>query len=88
MEMVVVLAIALLVLSPKRLPEAGKAVGREFKNSVVGGSDGGDAPELTLPATESDAIPARESSGLRRMQPGTAAAMPRTGRARLLSPLK
>jgi sec-independent protein translocase protein TatA len=55
MEIVVVLAIALLVLGPKRLPEAGKAVGREFKNSVVGGSDDGDAPELTLPATESDA---------------------------------
>jgi sec-independent protein translocase protein TatA len=52
MEMVVVLAIALLVLGPKRLPEAGKAVGREFKNSVVGGSDDGDAPDLTLPATE------------------------------------
>ena len=58
MEMVVVLAIALLVLGPKRLPEAGKAVGRgirEFKNSVVGNSDDDDAPELTSPATESDA---------------------------------
>ena len=42
MEVVIVLAIALLVLGPKRLPEAGKAVGRgirEFKSSVAGKDD-------------------------------------------------
>ena len=39
MELVLVLLIALVVLGPKRLPEAGKALGkglREFKDSVSG----------------------------------------------------
>jgi sec-independent protein translocase protein TatA len=37
MELIVVLAIALIVLGPKRLPDAGKSVGkgmREFKESL------------------------------------------------------
>ena len=41
MELVIVLVLALLVLGPKRLPEAGKAVGkglREFKDSIGGRS--------------------------------------------------
>lgn len=36
-ELIIVLVIALIVLGPKRLPEAGKALGkgmREFKDSV------------------------------------------------------
>ncbi|MEA2248712.1 MAG: sec-independent protein translocase protein TatA, partial [Solirubrobacteraceae bacterium] len=36
MELIVVLAIALIVLGPKRLPEAGKSLGRgirEFKGA-------------------------------------------------------
>jgi sec-independent protein translocase protein TatA len=39
MELVIVLAIALIVLGPKRLPEAGKAAGRslrEFKSAISG----------------------------------------------------
>ena len=39
MELVVVLVIALVVLGPKRLPDAGKAVGkgiREFKGAIGG----------------------------------------------------
>ena len=39
MELILVLTIALIVLGPKRLPEAGKALGkglREFKDSVSG----------------------------------------------------
>ena len=39
MELIIVLVIALIVLCPKRLPEAGKAVGkglREFKDSLSG----------------------------------------------------
>jgi sec-independent protein translocase protein TatA len=45
--MLVILVIGLLVLGPKRLPEAGKSLGngmREFKDSLSGGSshDDGD----------------------------------------------
>ena len=45
MELVIVLVIALVVLGPKRLPDAGKAVGkgmREFKESLSGNSRDGD----------------------------------------------
>ena len=41
MELVVILAIALIVLGPKRLPEVGRSVGnglREFKESLSGES--------------------------------------------------
>ncbi len=40
MELIVVLAIALIVLGPKKLPEVGKSVGkgmREFKDAIAGG---------------------------------------------------
>lgn len=39
MELIIVLAIALLVLGPKKLPEVGKSVGkgmREFKEAISG----------------------------------------------------
>ena len=39
MELVIVLAVALLILGPKRLPAAGRSLGqgmREFKDSVTG----------------------------------------------------
>ena len=42
MEVVLVLAIALIVLGPKKLPEAARSVGkglREFKESVSGVDD-------------------------------------------------
>jgi sec-independent protein translocase protein TatA len=39
MELIVVLVIALVVLGPKKLPDAGKSVGkgiREFKDAITG----------------------------------------------------
>jgi sec-independent protein translocase protein TatA len=45
-ELILVLAIALIVLGPSKLPDAGRAIGRgvrEFKDAVSGDSD--DAPD-------------------------------------------
>ena len=39
MELILVMAIALIVLGPKKLPEAGRSIGnglREFKDSISG----------------------------------------------------
>lgn len=49
MEIILVLVIALLVLGPKRLPEAGRSLGkglREFKDSVTGATKDSEATEL------------------------------------------
>ena len=54
MELILVLAIALIVLGPKRLPEAGKALGkglREFKDSVSGIGSHDDDEEEGEPST-------------------------------------
>jgi len=61
MELIIVLVIALIVLGPKRLPEAGRAIGkgmREFKDSLSGGSkddddDDGEIPEIRPASTTS-----------------------------------
>lgn len=48
MELIVVLVIALIVLGPKRLPDAGRALGegiRGFKDSVTGANP--ESRELT-----------------------------------------
>jgi sec-independent protein translocase protein TatA len=50
-ELIIVLIIALIVLGPKRLPEAGKALGRgmrEFKDSLSGDRRDEDDEEVTL----------------------------------------
>jgi sec-independent protein translocase protein TatA len=47
MELIVVLVVALLVLGPKRLPDAGRSLGtglREFKDSLTGDERRADLP--------------------------------------------
>lgn len=53
MELVIVLAIALIVLGPKKLPEVGRSVGnglREFKESISGNGSRDDDDERALKA--------------------------------------
>jgi sec-independent protein translocase protein TatA len=48
LELVVVLAIALIVLGPKKLPEVGRSLGRgmrEFKSSLSGEPEEDEKPE-------------------------------------------
>jgi sec-independent protein translocase protein TatA len=55
MELIVILAIALIVLGPKKLPEVGKSLGkgmREFKESLAGENDHRDEDER--PAIKSE----------------------------------
>ena len=61
MELVIVLVIALIILGPKRLPEAGKSLGkgmREFKNSIAGmaGNDDEDEERRTISASTSTTV--------------------------------
>jgi sec-independent protein translocase protein TatA len=51
MELVIVLAIALIVLGPKKLPEVGRSLGkgmREFKESLTGDRDHDDDEPAAL----------------------------------------
>ena len=57
MELVVILVIALVVLGPKKLPEAGRSMGtgmREFKNAISGHGPADAASVEELPAGEPD----------------------------------
>jgi sec-independent protein translocase protein TatA len=74
-ELIIVLVIALIVLGPKRLPEAGRSLGRgmrEFKESLSGGKrrddeddddfDAIDAPRSSSSRTSTSAETAETSS--------------------------
>jgi len=48
LELIVILAIALIVLGPKKLPEVGRSIGkgmREFRDSLSGDNDRRDEDE-------------------------------------------
>lgn len=53
-EIIIILAIALIVLGPKRLPEVGRSVGkgmREFKEAVTNGDHDDDDHDELLTST-------------------------------------
>ncbi len=55
LEIVVVLVIALIVLGPSRLPEAGRSLGkgiREFKDSISGGDKDDDVERIEIPPSQ------------------------------------
>jgi sec-independent protein translocase protein TatA len=55
MELVLVLAVALIVLGPKKLPEVGRSLGkgmREFKDSLSGHTRDDEDDELPAPRAE------------------------------------
>lgn len=65
MELAIVLVVALLVLGPKRLPEAGRSLGRglrEFKDSVRAASP---TEELTASGTTTAADVATTATNAR-----------------------
>ena len=52
-EMLIVLVIALIILGPKKLPDAGRSLGRgirEFKGAITGGDKDDDVVDAALPA--------------------------------------
>ena len=61
-ELLILVLVAVLVFGPKRVPEAGRSLGkgmREFKEAIMGGHDA--KPEVTAPApSESTAAASRE----------------------------
>jgi sec-independent protein translocase protein TatA len=68
LELVLILLVVLLLFGAKRLPELGRSLGsgmKEFKDSVTGKDDGGDAfgrSELERGETEARPTPAEQQS--------------------------
>jgi sec-independent protein translocase protein TatA len=96
-EVILVLVIALVFLGPKRLPEAGNAIGRgvrEFRTGITGGDDGPslqpehEPPRTTYVPPPAYVPPAESTDAYRPPTAGaTPAARPRrhTGRGRAAS---
>jgi sec-independent protein translocase protein TatA len=88
MELIVVLALALIILGPKRLPDAGRSLGRgmrEFREAISTKADALPdriaAPEPAAPARSGEADPAEPDAG-RAGAPGqhpAASDLPRPG---------
>jgi len=56
-HLMLILIVALLFLGPKRLPDAGRALGqglKEFKNSIAGAEAGPRLPANAAPAQDND----------------------------------
>ncbi len=56
LELIIVLALALVILGPKRLPDAGRSLGRgmrEFKQAITGGDDDDEQRPRDAPSLES-----------------------------------
>jgi sec-independent protein translocase protein TatA len=64
-HLIVILIVALVVLGPKRLPDAGRALGqglKEFKSSISGVHDEAAPPLVSTPAVRDDDAPAAETT--------------------------
>jgi sec-independent protein translocase protein TatA len=56
-HVIIVLVVALLILGPKRLPDAGRALGhgiREFKHSISGADQGSGVVQITATPNTQD----------------------------------
>jgi sec-independent protein translocase protein TatA len=59
-HLMLVAIVALVFLGPKRLPDAGRALGqglREFKSSIAGGQENLELPAKTAPAPDENPVP-------------------------------
>jgi sec-independent protein translocase protein TatA len=59
-HLILILIVALVFLGPKRLPEAGRALGhglKEFKNSIAGAEEGLQLPASAPPEPDEKPLP-------------------------------
>jgi sec-independent protein translocase protein TatA len=70
MELILILVVALIILGPKRLPDAGRSLGRgmrEFREAISTKADAlpdrMEAPQPAAPAPDAEADPAGPDAG-------------------------